>query len=192
MDIIGLSRATNLAMQSATKTELGWRLACSGSSALGKVVQEDLVRTYGPNGIQPSLYGGAVTVTHESPAYADIEELQAQRAAPEMVTTCAPAQAMAGGVISVSAIDNGTVTMTKHYLVAVCELDALGEIKGSHHLSSHTTGTPEEAKDLALSETAADWGWHSYGPDDLHVLFVLAVPFGTEIEVIEYNEKLED
>lgn len=75
---------------------------------------------------------------------------------------------------------------TKHYLVAVCELGAHGGVIGTHHLSSHTTDTVDEAKRLARAETASDWGYDI--PEALHVLFVLAAPAGVEIEVIEYDE----
>ncbi len=71
------------------------------------------------------------------------------------------------------------------YTVWVCEIGSAGNIAGTHHVSYHV-GTVEEAKALALNETAIDW-YSENSSDVLSGLHILGVAKG-DVEVIEWDE----
>jgi len=80
--------------------------------------------------------------------------------------------------------------MIQNYLIGVCELDLYGNIMGEHHVSSTVADSIEAAKEWAINDTACDWGYDLEDVSDLHVLFVMATPVGTGIEVLEYEERV--
>jgi len=80
MDILNLTPKTNEIIKAATQNKRGWELICGADRDLKTAIYNELCGTYGPRGIQMALIGPSITITWESPAYADISELHAQLA----------------------------------------------------------------------------------------------------------------
>lgn len=76
----------------------------------------------------------------------------------------------------------------KNYLVGVVELAIDGKIKGTHHVSSTAAENAEDASKWALNDTACDWYSDPDKTEDLHILFVMSTPVGTDITVEIYDE----
>lgn len=70
----------------------------------------------------------------------------------------------------------------------VCQADG----SGTHHVSAHSAPTYEAARDAALKETAADWGYDPdselgrdvYAPENLHVLGAVE----GDVSIVEWND----
>lgn len=54
--------------------------------------------------------------------------------------------------------------------------------EGTCHISAHEADTMEEAANLALEETSADWNW------DIDDLFVLGIASG-DVTILEWNDE---
>lgn len=85
-------------------------------------------------------------------------------------------------------LGSGKPTVPMYYLVAVCEMDGENRPIGTHHVSMTQADSVHDAKEWAINDTACDWGYGDEQRDNLHVLFVISAPVGTEITVDEYDE----
>lgn len=90
MNILNVSPELNTAMKAAVKTDRGWEI--ERGKTMGGDFYRELTDTYGAHGIQVALIGGGITITWESPAHADLDELHAQlrdgRAAETLCDEC--------------------------------------------------------------------------------------------------------
>lgn len=70
----------------------------------------------------------------------------------------------------------------KKFMVWVCEVDDMGRIYGTNHVSIHHTNDPEQAAECALKETADTW--ERFSTEGLHVLGIVSDQF----KIIKWDE----